>query len=112
MVAVEEETLEVEGGVIRKVEQLCYLGYMLDSEGGVERSVGTRVAAAWKKWREIAGLLINKGIPLRYRGKFYEACIRSVLLYGVVASALTKKLEDVLNSCDRIMLRYMAGVNW
>jgi hypothetical protein len=57
-------------------------------------------------------LLINKGIPLRYRGKVYEACIRSVLLYGVETWALTKKLEDVLIGCDRRMLRYMAGVTW
>jgi hypothetical protein len=79
MVTVDEETLELEGGVIREVKQFCYLGDMLDSECGVERSVRTRVAAAWKKWREMAGLLINKCIPLRYRGKVYEACIRLVL---------------------------------
>jgi hypothetical protein len=59
-----EETLEGVGGVIREVKQFCYLGDMLDSEGGVERSVITRVVAAWRKWREMAVLLINKGIPL------------------------------------------------
>jgi hypothetical protein len=57
-------------------------------------------------------LLINKGIPLRYRGKVYEACIRSVLLYGVETMACTKKLEDVLIGCDRRMLGYMAGITW
>ena len=85
---------------------------MLASEGGVERSVRTRVSAAWKKWREISGLLINKDIPLMNRAKVYETCIRSVLLYRTETWALTKKLEDVLIGCDRRMLRYMAGVTW
>jgi hypothetical protein len=49
MVEVEEGTMEVEGGVIGEVKQFCYLGDMLDSESGAERSVRTRVGAAWKK---------------------------------------------------------------
>ena len=35
-----------------------------------------------RKWKEIASLLVNRGIPLHHRGKVYEACIRSVMLYG------------------------------
>ena len=54
----------VEGGVVGVVTQFCYLGDVLDSEGGAERAVRARVAAAWGKWREISGLLLNKGIPL------------------------------------------------
>ena len=41
-----------------------------------------RVGAAWGKWKEIARLLVDRGIPLHHRGKVYEACIRSVMLYG------------------------------
>ena len=46
------------------VTQFCYLGDALDSEGGAERAVRARVAAAWGKWSKILGLLLNKGIPL------------------------------------------------
>ena len=108
----EAETIEVDGGIIEEVKQFCYLGDMLDSEGGVERAIRTRVATTWMKWREIAGLLINKSIPLKNRGRVFEACIRSVLLYGSETWALTKRLEDVLVGCDRRMLRYMTGVTW
>ena len=55
---------------------------MLDSEGGAERAFIARVAGAWEKWREISGLLLNKGIPLARRGMVFDACIRSVMLYG------------------------------
>lgn len=45
----EIETIEVDGGVIEEVKQFCYLGDMLDSEGGVERAVRARVATTWGK---------------------------------------------------------------
>ena len=100
----------VEGGVVGVVTQFCYLGDVLDSEGGAERAVRVRVAAAWGKWREISGLLLNKGIPLARRDMVFDACIRSVMLYGGETWALTKRIESVLVGCDRRMLRYMAGI--
>lgn len=42
------------------------------------RVVRARLAAAWKKWREIASLLVNQSIPLKSRGGVYETCIRSL----------------------------------
>lgn len=38
--------------------------------------------------------------------------MRSALLYGAETWALTDRMADVLRSCDRRMLRYMAGVRW
>ena len=78
----------------------------------MERSVRMRVAAAWRKWREIASLLIKKDIPLRHRGRVYDACVRSVLLYGAESWPMTERIQAILTSCDRRMLRYMAGVVW
>ena len=100
------------GGRIEEVDEFCYLGNVLDCEAGVERAVRKRVSAAWNKWREMASLIKNKSIPLMIRGSVYESCVRSVMLYGAETWALTRKLEDILKSCDRRMLRYMAGVRW
>lgn len=35
-----------------------------------------------------------------------------MLLYGSETSALKEKIESVLRSCDRRLLRYMTGVTW
>ena len=96
--------------VIEEVEAFTYLGDVVDRDGGVERAVRGRVAVAWSKWREIAGLLCNQRIPLRSRSSIYEACIRSVMLYGSETWPLTQHMERSIVSCDRRMLRYMAGV--
>ena len=64
------------------LKQFCYLGDVLECGGRSERVIRATVGAGWGKWKEIASLLVNRGIPLHHRGKVYEACIRSVMLYG------------------------------
>ena len=100
------------GGRIEEVDEICYLGNVLDCEAGIEKAVRARVAVAWKKWRDMASLITNKNIPLKIRGSVYESCVRSVMLYGAETWAMTAKMEDIMKSCDQRMLRYMAGVRW
>ena len=104
-VAVGDEQIEV-------VDSFCYLGDMMRCEGGAEAAVRCRIGRAWSKWREISSLLVNQSIPLRSRTSIYAACIRPVLVYGAETWALTKKLEDLMHSCDCRMMRYMAGIRW
>ena len=108
----EDNGIRIDGNDLEEVEYFCYLGDTLDCEGGVERAVRARVASAWTKWREISGLLLNKNIPILYRAKVYEACIRPVLLYSAETWALTQRMEEILKRCDNKMLRFMAGVRW
>jgi len=82
----------------------------MDCEAGLERAARARVAAAWNKWREMASLITIRSIPYKDRGSVYEICVRSIMLYGAETWALASKLEDILNRCDRRMLRYMARV--
>ena len=41
--------LVINGGMLKEVEQFCYLGDVLDCEAGVERAVRARVTATWRK---------------------------------------------------------------
>ena len=43
--------------MIEELENFTYPVVIIDRVGGVERAVRRRIAAAWSKWREIAGLL-------------------------------------------------------
>ena len=106
-----ELPLQLGGEQVEVVNHFCYLGDVLSGEGGVERAIKSRTAAAWRKWRDISGLLTNKSVPLTNRGGVYSSCVRSVLLYGAETWSLTKKQEEHIQACDRRMLRYMAGVS-
>jgi len=45
------------GVSLDKVDKFCYLGDMLDADGGRDSAVTTRVRSAWKKFREYLPIL-------------------------------------------------------
>ena len=106
-----DESVVTSDGTIEEVHQFCYLGDMLDSSGGAERAVRSRVAAAWSKWRDLSGLLCNKNVPLKYRAQVYNVIVRSTMLYSAAVWALTQREEQIVQSCDRRMLRQICGLS-
>ena len=99
------------GGSLEVVENFCYLGDMLGSEGGVERSVITRVGTAWRKFRELLSLLTSRVLSLQVRGRLYEACVRSVMLYGSETWAVKEEDLDRLDRNDMRMIRWMCNTS-
>jgi hypothetical protein len=56
------------GAELEKVRKFCYLGDMLDADGGVDSAVTTRVRCAWSKFRELAPFLTAKRVSLQVKG--------------------------------------------
>ena len=106
-----DESIVLDRGTIDEVREFCYLGDMLDSEGGAGRAVRHRISVAWFKWRELSSLLSNKAIPMKHRARAYNACVRSTMIYSAATWALTQREERLLQSCDRRMLRKMCGLS-
>ena len=48
----------------------------------VDHAVLTRVNKAWNKFREFKSFLCAKRIGLNVKGKVYEACVRSCVIFG------------------------------
>ena len=59
-------------GAIDVVNEFCYLGDMLDSEGGAERVVRHRIYVAWFNWRNLRSLLTTITIPLRHCARAFD----------------------------------------
>ena len=106
-----DSSFTIDGATVAEVSSFGYLGDVFGQEGGAERTVKMRVAVAWSKWRELAGLLRNSNIPLKYRATVYDSCIRSALLYPSETWPLTQTLETMIRSCDRRMIRMMTGTS-
>ena len=60
------------GEVIEGVGQLCYLGNVLNGGGSSVASIN-RVRSDWKKFREPSGVLTNKKVALRLKGRVQGA---------------------------------------
>ena len=93
------------------VDKFCYLGDMISAEGGAEESIVTRIRCGWKKFRELLPLLTTKGFSLRSKGAFYQACIRSVIIYGGETWAVREEDLSRLERNDMMMIRWMCNVS-
>ena len=75
--------------------------------------VGLKLALlpAWKKFCELLPLLTSRTFSLKKKGALYEACVRSVMLYG--SETWPAKEEDIarLHRTDMSMLRWMSHVS-
>ena len=98
------------GEVIEGVGQFCYLGDVLNGEGGSSMASINRVRSGWKKFRELSGVLTNK-VALRLKGRVYAACVRSAMLYGSETWAANTEQVARLSRAEMRMVRCMCGVS-
>ena len=68
-----------------------------------------RIKAGWSKWRNTSGVLCDRRIPLRLKGKFYKTAIRPAMLYGIECWAVKKQYVSKMNVAEMRMLRWMCG---
>ena len=52
------------GEVLEGVRKFCYLGDMLNGEGGSSLASISRVGCGWKKFRELSGILTSKKVGI------------------------------------------------
>ena len=91
--AEESVVVNCDGQCLDIVEKFCYLGDTIGARGSVEDSVTARIKSGWNKFRELLPLLASRGLPLVSKGKVFQACVRSVMLYG--SETWPVKEEDI-----------------
>ena len=99
------------GGELEQATSFKYLGSVISEEGGCDLEVRQRTKAAWAKWRQVSGVILDKRVPLKLRIKVYKTVIRPVLLYGAETWALRRKEEGILEKTEMRMLRWILGVS-
>jgi len=99
------------GDTFEKVGKFCYLGDMINADGGADSAVVARVRCAWKKFRDLAPILTHKGASLMLKGKVYKSCVRSCMIYG--SETWPVKVEHVaaLERAEMRMIRWMCRVS-
>ena len=77
----EEEDISLEGQVVPTKDTFRYLESMLQRDD-IDEDVSHRIKAGWMKWRQASGVLCDKRVTQKLKGKFYRMMIRPAMLYG------------------------------
>ena len=99
------------GKGLKQVQKFKYLGSVVNATGGCEEDVKHRITAAWQKWKDLAGVVCDRKMPVWIKGKVYKTMIRPVMIYGAEAWTLRKKEEELLERTEMRMLRWIMGVS-
>ena len=86
------------------------VGLHQGSEGGMETGITKRVGAGWRNWKNCSGVLCDRRMPVKLKGKVYKTVIRPAMLYGAETWATTKRQEKQIEVTEMRMLRWMCGV--
>ncbi|KAF3670554.1 hypothetical protein FXO37_08496 [Capsicum annuum] len=74
--------LKLESQVVCKRDSFKYLGSVIQGNGEIDKDVSHRIGAGWMKWKLSSGVLCDKKVPPKLKGKFYRVAVCPVMLYG------------------------------
>ncbi|XP_068203576.1 uncharacterized protein [Palaemon carinicauda] len=94
---------------MKRVDKFKYLGSFVNAGGDMEDEVKHRIQVGWDNWRAASGVLCDKRIPLRLKGKFYKTVLRPSMLYGTETASMRKR-EEEMDVAEMKMLRWLSGV--
>ncbi|XP_022180863.1 uncharacterized protein LOC111041028 [Myzus persicae] len=88
--------------VVCEVDRFKYLGWVVQNKSGFEDEVRNKIMCGWMKWRDASGILCNDSMPLRVKGRFYNAVVKLVILYGSECWVVDNKTEQRMSrECSR-----------
>ena len=97
------------GARVPQTNTFKYLGSIIQSNGDISADVTHRILTGWLRWSAATGVLCDKSVPLKLKGKFYRVAIRPSLLYGSECWPLRKAQERRLETAELRMLRWICG---
>ncbi|KAK3521299.1 hypothetical protein QTP70_003148 [Hemibagrus guttatus] len=100
-------TVRLQGEEVKKVQEFKCLGSTVQSNGECGKEVKKRVQAGWNGWRKVSGVLCDRKISARIKGKVYRTVVRPAMLYGLETVSLRKRQESELEVAELKMVRVM-----
>uniref|UniRef100_A0A8I6WS22 Reverse transcriptase domain-containing protein n=1 Tax=Hordeum vulgare subsp. vulgare TaxID=112509 RepID=A0A8I6WS22_HORVV len=105
----EDGEVSLGGQVVPERDTFRYLGSMLQKDGDIDEDVGHRIKAGWMKWSQASGILCDKRVPQKLKGRFYRTAIRPAMLYGAECWPTKRRHIQQLGVAETRMLRWICG---
>ena len=106
----EKLNIKLEGRTITQNNSFIYLGGAVSSDGRSETEVRRRVQAGANAWRQVEGVMCDRHISKKLKGRVLGACVTPAMLYGLETLHVTEKNQHRLQVCENHWLRRIAGV--
>ena len=78
----QDAEIQLQGETVKRVKTFTYLGSTLAEDGELDAEFTHRVQSGWKNWKRLSGILCNRRMNVRIKGKVYRTVVRPALMYG------------------------------
>ena len=96
----EELNIRLGGKEIKQVDGFVYLGGMVTENGHSAAEVRRRTQAGANAWRKVEGVMLDRKISKKLKGKVLRMCVTPACLYGLETVALTEQQQQKLQVCE------------
>ncbi|KAF3661377.1 DNA-binding protein S1FA2 [Capsicum annuum] len=105
-----EVVVKLEAQKVCKRDKFKYLGSVIQRNGEIDEDVSHRIGAGWMKWKLASGVLCDKKVPPKLKGKFYRVVVRPALLYRAECWPVKNSHIQKMKVAEMRMLRWMCGL--
>ena len=105
----DEEELKLQGEKVNRTKNFKYLGATVSSDGRCEE-VTRKIHAGWMSWKKVSGVLCDRKLSTRVKGKMYKSVVRLAMLYGMETVAVAERQVGKIEVAQLEMVRWVLGV--
>ena len=103
--------MHIQGEKMKKVDHFKYLGTVVSADGSFEKEVRRKVQAGWQRWRRASGVLCDRKLSARMKGKMYKSVVRPAMLYGM-ETVVKERMEKNMEVAELNTVRWALGVTF
>ena len=101
----EELNMRLDGKEIKQVDGFVYLGGMVTEDGHSAAEVRRRTQAGANAWRKVEGVMLDRQISKKLKGKVLRTCVTPACICGLETVALTEQQQQKLHVCENNWVR-------
>ena len=90
-----DRDIELQGTKLSQVDKFKYLGSKVTEDGELEAGLAHRMQCGWRNWKKVSGVLCDKRLSDRMKGKIYKTVVRRALLYRAETWLIKRNQERV-----------------
>ena len=74
--------INLQGQNLERVNTFKYIGATLAENGDLDAKMIHRIQSGWQHWKRVSGILCDRRISLRVKGKVCKTVVRSAMMHG------------------------------
>ena len=74
--------INLQGQNLERVNTFKYLGATLADNVDLDAEMTHIIQTGWQNWKRVSGILCDRRISLRVKGKVYKTVVRPAMMYG------------------------------